>query len=135
MHDDYILDEDLPQVILEMKGLIGMQKTLKLVEVYGGLHLKIPIRFNDDHPLTRLLGHHAVLKLIGRFGGDTLYIAKADALLRIQRNIEIAQRFDSGVPARTLARDYHLSERQIWTILKTPETLRRPGGPEQGALF
>ena len=127
MHDDYILDEDLPQVILEMKGLIGMQKTLKLVEVYGGLHLKIPIRFNDDHPLTRLLGHHAVLKLIGRFGGD--------ALLRIQRNIEIAQRFDSGVPARTLARDYHLSERQIWTILKTPETLRRPGGPEQGALF
>ena len=134
MRSDYILDDDLPPTLREIKDLIGLTLTLRLVDCYGGLHIKLPVRYADDHILHRLLGAQAFIKLVDRFGGDMVYVAKADSLLRIQRNIEIATRYDGGTVAHVLARDYGLSVRQVWNILKRPETLRA-GNPDQASLF
>lgn len=130
METDNLIDDDLPAFILELKTLIGLPAALKLCENFGGTHLRIPQAFDPDYILCRLLGAQSSLAMIQRYGGSHLYIAKVDAPLRIQRNIEIARRFDGGTPARRLALTFHLTERQIWKILKRPETVRQDS-PQQ----
>ena len=129
-----IYEEDLPDGLKELRDLVGITATLKLVDHYGGIHVTVPSRYFEASPLVGIVGHRATSELVQRYGGNTLYIAKADKVLRALRNIEIATRFDAGIPAWQLAREYGLSERQIWSILTRPETLRAPR-PEQPSLF
>jgi len=134
MDADKIYEEDLPAGLQELRELIGLPATLTLVEHYGGIHVKVPSRYFDTNELVRVVGHKATSLLVRRYGGTTLYIAKADGVLRALRNMEIAARFDGGARAHRLAREFGLSERQIWKILNRPETLRGPR-PEQPGLF
>ncbi|KAB7624341.1 Mor transcription activator family protein [Alkalilimnicola sp. S0819] len=126
-------DEDLPPVLAEIRDLVGTEPTLALVAHYGGTHVPVPKRFDPGHPLARVLGPEAAVHFIGRFGGTRPYIAKLELAVRALRNIEISRRYEGGSTVARLAREYHLSERQIWNILKRPETLR--DAPDQADLF
>lgn len=128
-----VYEVDLPPVLAAIRELIGTEATLRLVEHYGGLHVDVPRRFQDDHPLVRVLGHEAAAAFVQRFGGTRPYIASLKGPLRVMRNIEISRRYEGGAPVRHLAREHGLSERQIWNILKRPETLR--AAPTQDDLF
>jgi len=134
IEDTYLEDADLPAGMQELRKLIGLPALIVLVKHYGGLELKVPQRFDPDSHLVRLIGEEPTLAMINRYCGDKVYISKLDMVLRLQRNIEIAQRLEAGQSARRLARIYNLSERQIWKIVKRPETLRAPR-PEQNDLF
>lgn len=118
--------EDLPEQICELVELIGFAATMMLVRVYGGGSLRVPFQFNDDSPLARLIGAPATVALIGRYGGTMLYIARCARALRVRRNIQIAQDYGDGVKVPQLRVTYALTERQIWSILKDPVTLRAP---------
>ena len=131
-HDIY--DEDLPASLRELRDLIGINATLKLVESWGGIHLKVPGHYRDDHHLVRIIGQAATVKLVQHYGATPLYIPRAARLVQALRNIEIAERYDNNVSAERLAREYGISERQIWNILKRPETVRR-SSPHQPRLF
>jgi hypothetical protein len=126
MDTSNIYYEDLPGGLQELCDLIGITHTLTLVEHYGGLPMKIPGHYDDTHPLNALIGHKAALAMVKKYPCATLYVPKADALLRVVRNIEIARRYDGGASAPQLAREYKMSERHIWNILKRPETVRDP---------
>ena len=134
MDAEQIYNEDLPAGLQELRELVGITKTLNLVKHYGGLHLKVPSHYNDTHQLVGIIGHEATVTLVKQYGGTTVYIAKVDTMLRIIRNIEISKRFEGGVSAPKLAREYQMSERHIWNILKRPETLRQVK-PTQDTLF
>jgi len=126
-------DADLPPTLAEIRDVIGLAATLRLVEAYGGITLRVPWHFDPAHPLVSVIGHAAAAALIERFAGERVYIARLAAATRALRNIEISQRFEAGTRVETLARDYHLSVRQIWNILKDPATLRT--SPAQTDLF
>lgn len=81
---------------------------------------KVPRRYRAGHPLSLLLVAEAATKLILRFGGTRLYIAKLDDPVRTRRNDEIIRSYEAGRSVARLAREYGLSERRIWEILKTP---------------
>lgn len=134
MDTEQIHDEDLPAGLQELRDLIGITNTLNLVKHFGGLHLKVPSHYNDTHQLVGIIGHEATVTLVRQYGGTTVYIAKVDTMLRIMRNIEISKRFEGGESATKLAREYQMSERHIWNILKRPETLRHVR-PTQDSLF
>jgi Mor family transcriptional regulator len=83
----------------------------------------------------RVIGSTAARALLERYRGDRIYVAKLDYALRVTRNIEIASKYVAGTPVNQLARTYRLSERQIWNILKQPETLRDTSDDKQQLLF
>lgn len=62
------------------------------------------------------IGAEAYLKLVERFGGFALYIAKIDTIERLSRDEKIRNEFN-GVNFRYLAAKYNLSERTIRMIV------------------
>jgi len=114
----------LPPSLIEIKDVIGIVATLRLVEVYGGTLIVLPRKYRDDHHLVRIIGHKAASELIVHYSGDRLYVPKNDNATRLIRDIEIANKYDAGYSVPKLAREYNLSERQIWNIFKRPETLQ-----------
>lgn len=110
-----------PVNLLEIVELIGEAAALKLVEDYGGQTIRIPAlrNVNVDHALTRCIGLESLTALAKADGGRWLYVAKCDQSLRVRRNREIVEKYSPphNVPVAQLAKDYGLSDRQIWNIL------------------
>lgn len=110
-----------PVNLLEVIELIGEAAALKLVEDFGGQTIRIPALRNvhADHVLAHCIGLEALTALANADGGRWLYVAKCDQSLRLRRNREIAERYSPphNVPVAQLAREYGLSDRQIWNIL------------------
>ena len=119
-----LIEDCLPPSLVEINTLIGIKATLRLVEIYGGTLIELPRRYRDDHHLVRIIGHKEASILIKQYSGDRLYIPKNEQATRLMRDIEIANKYDAGYSVKKLAREYNLSERQIWNIFKRPETLQ-----------
>lgn len=121
---------DLPPVMQKVCDVLGWDAALKLINHAGGTVLDLPRRAVIDNgnttcpALCELLGGSDYEQLIIHFGGQRLYVAKCDMALRTARNMEINRRYIAGESASKLALAFKLTERQIWFILKNPDTLR-----------
>lgn len=76
------------------------------------------------------LGVKIVLRIAAEFRGTTVYFHNLDAIDRKVRNRKILERYDNGERVPEIARDVHLSERQVWAILG-----KEPGEERQLSLF
>lgn len=132
--DREVLVEDLPESLRELQQLIGLPATMAIVKRWGGLRIKIPSRYHDDHQLVKVVGHEAMVKVVDNYAGCNLYIPRALTAILAMRNVDILTRLDNEVSASTLAREYNLTERQIWKIKQRPEAARVPR-PEQHRLL
>jgi hypothetical protein len=117
---------DLPPRLAEIAELIGVPKTLKLVEARGGTRIYVPGTITSSHWLARLIGLAAARALSdhvadrsrgGRDVGDYLDIDRGAAALRALRDRRIIAAHANGVSATALALDYGMTERMIWYIL------------------
>jgi len=96
------------------------------VSEFKGVELKYGIlptvdELPGDLPeVASVIGVRLTLKLVERFRGTHVLFHNTDTLFRKQRNNLIRKDYDNGLTADKLARKYHLSIRQIWTILGTP---------------
>lgn len=108
----------LPELLREIEGVAGREAALALAGRYGGRRVQIPRRARAGHALADLVGPAALAKLVQRYGGCRLYIAKAPAVARAYRNAAIAARRAAGETVDALAQEYCLSERQVWSILR-----------------
>lgn len=121
MTDDFNLDE-LPEQIKEIVSVIGIEDTIRLTNVYGGM----TIRFSDESSrdvgtrrdiIERLLGKKKAPLFFKHFANRALYIARCTNALKGTRDRQI--RTDSDVMQMAeLILKWGLSERQIWRILK-----------------
>lgn len=122
----------LPPTIQTLAGLIGLPKTLRLVDELGGTTFPVAqgktrageIRFAA---LAEVVGEDAANRIAKHFANEKLYIAKCADALRLTRNRAICDEFDTlsaqlGSPTAVvqLALKYRLSDRQIEKILKQP---------------
>lgn len=91
---------------------------------YGGIHLYVPERCAVTHPLVETLGAAHAQALVTAFPGETLYIAKFDAVAKVQRATRdqamLAQR-RQGWTLATIARYHQLTERQVINIINAGE--------------
>lgn len=122
----------LPATIQTLAALIGLPKTLRLVEELGGTTFPVAqgktrlgeIRFAA---LAEVVGNEAATQIAKHFASEKLYIAKCADALRQIRNRSICEEYDvisahHGSPTAVvqLALKYRLSDRQIEKILKQP---------------
>lgn len=68
--------------------------------------------------LREFLPTDAIYLLIKNYGGCSLYLPKFDQLEKLERNEHIVAEYNSGVSIRVLSRKFHLTERQIRSIIK-----------------
>lgn len=108
------IDEHLlPHSVREIARLIGLPATLKLVEHYQGVPMWVPVNYDPDHVLVKLVGHDAALQLIGHFGGEKPEIPRCVDAIRAVRNAKISI---SDKSQRELALEHGLTVRQIRNI-------------------
>lgn len=129
----------LPTTIQTLSALIGLPKTLRLVEELGGTTFPVAqgktrageIRFAA---LAEVVGEEAASRIAKHFASEKLYIARCADALRLMRNRAICEEYDAisaehGSPTAVvqLALKYRLSDRQIEKILKQPlPTMDKP---------
>jgi hypothetical protein len=107
----------LPESMVEIKSIVGLQGVMTLLNKCGGTRIFIPRKLKDQHKLTTLLGLEAAQKMSAYFGGETLTIVRGSRANKSLRNCEIINRYDNGEKVPKLAMAYELTERQIYTIL------------------
>jgi hypothetical protein len=113
----------LPASLEEVVEAIGEAATIKLVESFGGTTKRLPAKRNcvAGNELAKVIGVEALRQLVNKLGGARyVYLPRCVDGLRKQRDQQIVERSKTE-PVEKLARDYNLSDRQIWTILKKTE--------------
>lgn len=117
-HTHEIDIELLPEILRDIVDLIGLAKTMLLVEQYGGVRLYVPkLAVGSEHDLPSLIGMDATRKLQAMYGGETHFdIPKAEAAMRAVRNKHIRRQRAGNRPTASLAREFGLTERQIRSI-------------------
>ncbi|WP_312929120.1 Mor transcription activator family protein [Stutzerimonas nitrititolerans] len=123
----------LPAQIQEIAAAIGLPATQRLVQELGGTTWPVAkgvrrLGVIRHEALKEVVGEQAAQIMAERWGNQDLYIAKCDGPLRRLRDLEIHRQFEQamreGISANTvvneLARNYQLSDRWIWKILKLP---------------
>lgn len=133
----------LPPSVENIIRLIGLPKTQRLVEQLGGTSFPVAkaqtklgqIRYEL---LAEVVGTTAADQLTAEYGGEVLYIPNCKAAARAARDAAIHARFDqlvrelsSNEAVSLLAREYQLSDRRVWDILKVLPEASNP----QGVLF
>jgi Mor family transcriptional regulator len=116
----------LPGILQEIAGLIGLQKTLALVRSYGGIRLYVPKRFDPDHPLVKIIGHEATVKLMEAYGSQEHFdLPKGEIAVKAARDKQIRAERANGATHARLAIKHGLTERHIRNILGPEEDDRQ----------
>lgn len=136
MNDEQVLSS-LPMSVREMVDHLGLSTALTIVRLYGGTTWRVPLGVREDGAvITRLkehLGEDAAQRLVACYGGEHLTVARCAQALRDARDKNIQRDYDNGRPVSALSREYSLTERQVWTILKRDLSVHNES--LQGCLF
>jgi Mor family transcriptional regulator len=114
VHNDEPDNYGVFRVIID---LIGFKKSVALAKKFGGHYFWMPSNIKPDNPLVAVIGMAGAETLANHFGGDRIYISKAAAHLRRERNQQIIARFDQGATIKELVQDFDLCDRQIWRVV------------------
>lgn len=71
---------------------------------------------SEQRELAAVIGEEAYVRLVEAYGGSSVYVAKNDKIRKFQRDTEIREKFN-GKNCRSLAAEYHLSEKTIRKII------------------
>lgn len=66
--------------------------------------------------IAEVIGIDAYIKLVRKYGGDEIYIAKEDKIISMVRDKEIYRKFNGGNYSQ-LAREYNLAVRTVYEII------------------
>lgn len=123
--------ETLPASLRDMADRLGLPAVSYLVEKLGGTTIPVPLRASAIgearyRRLCEIIGKDIARALCREYGGVALYIPNCRAAVMDARDAEIIAVRDAlakqGITEREiverLARQYRLSDRQVWRILK-----------------
>lgn len=111
----------LPPSARRLVDLLGYERAMRLVELFGGVQLKVPLGLGEGpivEALRDALGPDGATRFMQVFGGELVYVPRCTQQLRDARDLAIQADYAQGLSAVELARQYHLTERRIWTVLK-----------------
>lgn len=124
----------LPSIMQEMAVVLGFDLTLRVAVALGGTSRVIPVgsRASSAKPVQKLIDdlgcQETAQALIKHYGGTVIYLPRCVVAVRALRDIAIHQAAEEGLRTKRsmvsivtdLARQYCLSDRRIWEILKEP---------------
>ena len=138
----------LPPSAQELARVIGLPSALKMVDLYGGLTLRIPhgetvqgSAMLDD--IAKHIGEPSVKALAQRYAGTALVIpncklamlkARDAAILEDRRRLA-ADGLSERQLVQCLTLGYRLTERYVWRILKKPAPESPPPAQQQASLI
>lgn len=101
---------------------LGDDTTIKLMKEYGGRYITVPSGYSQNraYSLLRILEGDELKRLVTYYGGIHLLIPKYDKIAKQTRNRRIKiLRMENALywSIPELAKKFHLTERQIYTIL------------------
>lgn len=125
----------LPEIAQLIATLVGLPKALKLIETWGGT--TFPVSKNKRREgqiryeaLAEVVGIEGADRLTQHFGGEVLSIPRCAVAMREVRDRMLRAEFDvltrehpAGHAVNQLARQYQLTERWVWMILKKPDQI------------
>ena len=114
--------EDLPESVLYLASVIGLEAAAAIVEVRGGIKLCIPSNPGPDHWLMEIIGPSALGKLSLHFGGDEIEIPLCTAALRRARALPL---FKAGASVAEVARSLGMTERAARNLKRKLKELGR----------
>lgn len=120
--------ELLPDVVTDIVSIIGYPKTLKMLQVLGGLDFAMPTGEKGGPSATLLInavGHNEAQLLMQAFGGERLYIPRCiSAFVRLNNQEfcrDVSRMVSRGetqkAAIRLYAPQYGFSERWAYTVL------------------
>ncbi|MEN8518090.1 Mor transcription activator family protein [Burkholderia sp. RS02] len=124
------VEDELPDFVRLLVRLIGMPKTVMLIEKLGGTTFPVAKRLSRQGEvryqlLSEVVGVEAADRLTEHFGGEPLYIPMCAKAVRLARDRRIRADFDTLTREHSslyavvkLVQRNKLSDRQIWRILK-----------------
>ncbi|BAK76471.1 Mor transcription activator domain protein [Pseudogulbenkiania sp. NH8B] len=136
----------LPENARELVRLIGLNLTMKLVDLLGGTHFPIPKTAKQEGQyfaaLAEVVGVEAAKVLIRQYGNTRLYVPKCAAALRALRDANIRADYDrhcrelghNATVNHILVPKYRLCDRRLEKILSKVDELL-PEAAAQGQLF
>jgi len=114
---------ELPPVLATIAHEIGIGAALKLAQEWGGVDISVPARMTSDHPIARLIGLEAGLKLhrliVERGLGDgvrRLEIPRGHYIGSRALRIEIREAVAGGMPKRQAALKFGVTNRAVRKI-------------------
>ncbi|STZ76319.1 Mor transcription activator family protein [Bergeriella denitrificans] len=132
MHTDMARVEHLlPETVLDIVAVIGIQATMDLVRAIGGARFKFGKGRRDTPRLNILfsaIGEAKTYELLKIYGGEELYVPRCEEALRALRNEKFMQDFldlteRQGVSKllamSTLCPRYQISDRTGYTIIRS----------------
>ncbi|RQV04183.1 DNA transposition protein [Burkholderia cenocepacia] len=137
------VEDGLPDFVRLLVRLIGMPKTVMLIEKLGGTTFPVAKRLSRQGEvryqlLAEVVGVEAADRLTEHFGGEPLYIPTCAKAVRLARDRRIRADFDTITREHSslyavvkLVQRNKLSDRQIWRILKQED----PPSSRQVSLF
>lgn len=132
--------ELLPDSIGALAAVIGWPAALRLAEVAAGLDLDIAERDTPTMILIgRWLGEAARQRLAAAYGGQTFYVpfcadqARAERDRRLREQVQSLERtMTTREAVRRMAREWRMSERNIWRRLSMQvQPRRRPAADDR----
>lgn len=134
----------LPEMAQLIARLIGLPKSLKLIEAWGGTTFPVSKNVRRDgqirfEALAEVIGIEAAQILTFHFGGEVLAIPRCAVAMREVRDRMLRHDFDQETqehPAvhvvTQLARRYQMTERNVWRLLKQTDKAKEV---RQAVLF
>ena len=105
----------LEPLLQQLVDLIGIEATMRMVEVHGGTLLNVARKASENASLVALIGREKA-GILGRAMGPGRYlIPKALPALRAVRDRQIAAQL-ATMSVRQVARQHRLCERRLWQI-------------------
>ena len=111
----------LSPFLFGISELIGLPKTLILVEHYGGIELYIPMTLGADHKIARMIGLEAAQKLAQKYPGTTVTVALNatgdHAQHHAKRRERIRELRAQGKSHSQIARELRTTDRTVRAVL------------------
>lgn len=127
--------------LADVVPVVGQDVAAELVRQLGGTTFPVPKRQSRQgelryRMLAEVIGEEAADLLVYHYGGSDLYIPRGARTLQDRRDAAINEAFVREVNAgrsstevvNDLARQYKLTDRRVWQILKTVPPSDKSGG-------
>lgn len=110
-------------LIEDLGAIMGMEASLRLLALYGGSSLYVPLEVTCNHPLALVLGLRPFQRFVDEYGGEVLSVPANTEYDRLRRVRKVVRLLHDGVDVNEIARRLEITPRHV-------RNLRR-----QGALW
>lgn len=104
-------------LVADLEGVIGMDATARLCELWPGIPIRVPAKMTPDHVIAREIGIEKGRALSAAFGGAQITPPRLRQVAREARNRSIIEARRAGATVESIARRHEMTVRQVYNVL------------------